>query len=49
MIAPIVLASTAVILLLAFALMREFRLRRALQEILRRIFKKWRSDSNAKR
>ena len=49
MIAPIVTASTIVILLLAFALVREFRLRRAFEELLRRIFEKWRDNSNAKR
>ena len=49
MIAPILLASTTVILLLAFSLMREFRLRRAFEKLLQRIFEKWRSGSNAKR
>jgi len=45
MFAPVILASTLVILLLAFALAREFRLRRAFEKLLRRILEKWRSDN----
>ena len=44
MLAPILLASTALALLLVFALIREIRLRRALEELLRRLLAKWRPN-----
>ena len=42
MLVPVLLASTALALLLVCALVREIRLRRALQELLRRVLAKWR-------
>ena len=42
MLLPVLLASTALALLLVYALIREIRLRRALQELLRRVLAKWR-------
>jgi hypothetical protein len=41
---PIVLASSALAVVLVLALIREVRLRRALQTLLRRLLKRWRSD-----
>jgi hypothetical protein len=43
MTAPIVLASSALALVLVLALVREVRLRRALQVLLCRLLEKWRS------
>jgi hypothetical protein len=43
MIAPIILASSALVLVLVLALVREVRLRRALQALLRRLLEKLRS------
>ena len=43
MLAPIILASSALALVLALALLREVRLRRALQVLLRRLLEKLRS------
>jgi hypothetical protein len=43
MIAPIILASSALVLVLVLALVREVRLRRALQVLLRRLLEKLRS------
>lgn len=47
MLLPVLLASVALALLLSFALIREIRLRRALQQVLRRLLKKWRSHNDA--
>lgn len=44
---PIILASSVLAVVLVLALVREVRLRRALQALLRRLLKKWRSDTNA--
>ena len=44
---PIILASSALAVVLVLALVREVRLRRALQALLRRLLEKWRSDTNA--
>jgi len=41
---PIVLASSALAVVLVLALIREVRLRRALQILLRRLLERWRSD-----
>ena len=41
---PIVLASAALAVVLVLALIREVRLRRALQTLLRRLLERWRSD-----
>jgi hypothetical protein len=46
MTAPILLASSALAVVLALALVREVRLRRALQALLRRLLEKWRSIRN---
>ncbi|MCY2990747.1 MAG: hypothetical protein NTY19_23140 [Planctomycetota bacterium] len=43
--ACIVLASSALALVLVLALVREVRLRRALQVLLRRLLVKWRSNT----
>jgi hypothetical protein len=43
----IVLASSALAVVLVLALMREVRLRRALQGLLRRLLDKWRTDTHA--
>ena len=47
MTAAVVLASSALAVVLVLALVREVRLRRALQALLRRLLEKWRSDTNA--
>jgi len=47
MTAPVLLASSALVLVLVLALVREVRLRRALQSLLRRLFERWRSGRNA--
>jgi len=44
---PVILASSALALVLTLALVREVRLRRALQALLRRLLEKWRSNSDA--
>jgi len=44
--AAIVLASSILSVALAFALIREVRLRRALQVLLRRLLEKWRSNTH---
>lgn len=46
MTAPIVLASSALAVVLVLALVREVRLRRALQVLLRRLLDKWRKDTH---
>jgi hypothetical protein len=43
----IVLASSALALVLVLALVREVRLRRALQVLLRRLLEKWRTNTHA--
>jgi len=47
MLAPVLLASAVLTVLLVFAFIREMRLRRALQEVLRRLIEKWRSQNDA--
>jgi len=47
MTAAVVLASSTLAVVLVLALLREVRLRRALQAVLRRLLEKWRSDTNA--
>ena len=44
---PVILASSALALVLTLTLVREVRLRRALQTLLRRLLEKWRSNSDA--
>jgi hypothetical protein len=44
--AAIVLASSILSVALVFALIREVRLRRALQVLLRRLLEKWRSNTH---
>ena len=44
---PVLLASALLAVVLVFALVREVRLRRALQEVLRRLLEKWRSHNDA--
>lgn len=44
---PILLASSLLAVVLVLALVREVRLRRALQTLLRRMLEKWRSNTNA--
>lgn len=44
--ACITLASSALALVLVLALVREVRLRRALQVLLRRLLAKWRSNTD---
>ncbi|MGA2619381.1 MAG: hypothetical protein ABSF26_17375 [Thermoguttaceae bacterium] len=46
MTAPILLAASALAVVLVLALVREVRLRRALQALLRRLLEKWRSMRN---
>jgi hypothetical protein len=43
MTAAVLLASSALAIVLVLALVREVRLRRALQALLRRLLEKWRS------
>jgi hypothetical protein len=43
----IVLASSALAVVLVLALIREVRLRRALQVLLRRLLDKWRTNTDA--
>jgi hypothetical protein len=43
----IVLASSALAVVLVLALIREVRLRRALQVLLRRLLDKWRANTHA--
>jgi hypothetical protein len=43
----IVLASSALAVVLVLALIREVRLRRALQVLLRRLLGKWRTNTHA--
>jgi len=45
--ACIALASSALALVLVLALVREVRLRRALQVLLRRLLEKWRTNTPA--
>lgn len=47
MTAAVLLASSALALLLVLALVREVRLRRALQALLRRLLERWRSGRHA--
>lgn len=47
MVASVLLASTALAFVLVIALVREVRLRRALQAVLRRLLQKWRSHNDA--
>ena len=47
MIASILLASSALAVVLVLALVREVRLRRALQILLQRLLQRWRSGRNA--
>ena len=47
MAAPVLLASSALAVVLVLALVREVRLRRALQTLLRRLLERWRSSRNA--
>lgn len=47
MTAPIVLANSALAFVLVLALVREVRLRRVLQALLRRLLDKWRTDTHA--
>lgn len=47
MTAAVVLASSTLAVVLVLALLREVRLRRALQAVLRRLLEKWRWDTNA--
>lgn len=47
MMLPVILASSALAIVLTFALVREMRLRRALQFLLRRLLEKWRSRNDA--
>lgn len=47
MLVLVLLASTALAVLPVFALVREVRVRRALQEVLRHLLDKWRSHKNA--
>lgn len=42
----IVLASSALAVVLVLALVREVRLRRALQALLRRLLDRWRTDTH---
>jgi hypothetical protein len=44
MLASVLLASSALIVMLVLALIREVRLRRALQTLLRRLLERWRSS-----
>ena len=44
---PIILASSVLAVVLVLVLVREVRLRRALQALLRRLLEKWRSNTNA--
>ena len=44
---PILLASSTLAVVLVLALLREVRLRRALQALLRRLLDKWRTDTHA--
>ena len=46
MTAAVLLASSALTLVLVLALVREVRLRRALQTLLRRLHERWRSRRN---
>ena len=46
MTAAVLLASSALTLVLVLALVREVRLRRALQTLLRRLLERWRSRRN---
>jgi hypothetical protein len=46
MLIPTLLASTVLAAILIFALVREIRLRRALQELLRRVLQHWRSPKD---
>ena len=46
MVAPVLLASSALAVVLVLALAREIRLRRALETLLRRLLQKWRSDGH---
>jgi len=43
---PVILASSALAIVLTVALVREVRLRRALQLLLRRLLEKWRSRND---
>lgn len=47
MTATVLLASSALAVVLVLALVREVRLRRALQTLLRRLLERWRSGRNA--
>ena len=43
--APVLLASSALVLVLSIALVREVRLRRALQALLRQLLRHWRQNA----
>jgi len=47
MTSPILLASSALAVVLVLALVREVRLRRAFQVLLRRLLDKWRTNTHA--
>jgi len=47
MTASVLLASSVLAVVLVLALVREVRLRRALQTLLRRLLERWRSRHNA--
>jgi hypothetical protein len=44
--APVLLATSALAVVLVLALIREVRLRRALQTLLRRLLERWKSSRN---
>lgn len=46
MVLPVLLTSSGLVVILTLALVREVRLRRALQTLLRRLLDKWRSDAH---
>lgn len=46
MVAAVLLASSALAVVLVLALIREVRLRRALENLLRRLLAKWRSTEH---
>ncbi len=46
MLTPVLLASAVLAVVLVIALVREVRLRRALQEVLCRLLTKWRSHNH---
>jgi hypothetical protein len=46
---PVLLASSALVLVLSIALVREVRLRRALQALLRQLLRHWRQNASEDR